>query len=130
MFLDAMKIRIGMILVGIILVGVYFAAGGRIGAGDRGVIQIEYGAYRDDFQGLTVEIDGKAAGTLHGFGPSTRKAFAVSEGDHAVRIIHPHLPSEMRMVKVGAGHTVMLILDEHMALDGHGREREEIAFQN
>jgi hypothetical protein len=129
MFLDAMKIRIGMILVGLVMMGVYVAYGGRFGPGDRGVIQIEYGAYPEMFAGLTVEIDGKPAGVLKSFGRSTRTVFSVKEGEHTVRVLHPNLLSEPRLVDARTTLPVLLILDEHMAVDEHGATRQAIAFQ-
>lgn len=129
MFLNALHIRLGLMVVGALLLGVFLAFGGRLGP--RPVIQVEYGMYPEVFQGMTVEIDGQRAGTLHPFGAANRTGFVVKEGRHSVRVVHPAYASVARDVDVRAdGRPVLLILDLQQNLDPRAASKTAIAWQN
>ena len=78
----------------------------------RPKVVIEWGAYPEEFEGKTVEIDGKPAGELKKFGEATRTAFLVDKGNHLVRVVHPGF--DCPPVKVAAelsGQRIMLLLE-------------------
>jgi hypothetical protein len=120
MFLNSMRIRLGMIATGIILSGAYFMCGGMNGSKNTS-IQIEFGMYPNEFLGSQVEIDGQPAGELKKFGNALRTGFLVKEGEHEVAIVHPKLDSEICTVETEKGRPVVLILDiaeQYNAEDG------------
>lgn len=130
MFANLWNVRIGAIVAGILLFGLYLVMGGPIGRRHQSVIQIEFGLYPDEFAGSQVEIDGQVAGELKRFGNAWRTGFEVREGRHAVRIRHPRFESKPRMVEagVGAGMT-LLVLDLQDAAAPDGSMRTEIVLQ-
>jgi hypothetical protein len=112
MFLNLFRIRIGVMITGILLAGMYFAGGGSFG--NKPVIQIEFGMWPEEFEGCEVMIDDEVAGTLRRFGNAFRTGFEVKDGKHTVKLVHPELPSEPVTVTSGAGgRTVLLIADVH-----------------
>lgn len=111
MKLDSLRIRLGLMGAGIVTILFFIAMGGRLGPPTTGSIVIEYGMYPRDFEGLSVEIDGEVAGVLKPFGGATKTGFAVREGDHEVRVLHPRFRSESRHLEVVAGRPALLILD-------------------
>jgi len=61
---------------------------------------------------VVVEIDGQVVGELKRFGNATRTSFAVKDGRHTVKVIHPEFACRPATFNSGAGaHTVHLILD-------------------
>jgi len=98
----------------------YFIAAGRYAPGADGTIQIEYGMYASEFEGLDVEIDGQVAGKLKPFASSTRAGFAVKEGQHTVRLLTPNMPSRAEKVQVYIASSVLLLLEvqERVGEDG------------
>jgi hypothetical protein len=77
-----------------------------------------------------VEIDGKVVGTLKPFGQATRTAFAVKDGDHVVRVLHPTIASHPQTVTTGTGaRHVMLILDIREEMNEAGESELALAFQ-
>ena len=110
MFLNIFHVRAALALAGILVLVGYLAAGGSLGS--RSTITIEFGMYPEEFEGLDVEIDGTVVGKLKKFGQATRTAFAVKDGRHTVRILHPEYQSITENVTTGTGgRQVMLILD-------------------
>lgn len=130
MFANAWRVRIGMIITGVLLFGLYLVMGGPLGRRHTSVIQIEFGLYPDELAGSEVEIDGQVAGELKGFGNAWRTGFEVPEGRHAVRIRHPGFESKPRVVEAGvsAGLT-LLVVDLQDAVAPDGSTRTEIVFQ-
>jgi hypothetical protein len=107
----------------------FFALGGHLGP--QPVVQIEFGAYPEVFQGMTVEIDGKPTGTLKPLGAAHRTAFTVKPGPHTIRVIHPLYVSIERRVDVRAnGGPVVLTLDLQAAVNDRGHSQTAIAFVN
>jgi hypothetical protein len=111
MFLNAFRFRLALMGVGFVTLLFYLMMGGRIGPTGEGVIQVEYGAYPEAFEGLQVAIDGKAAGELKRFGAATRTGFQVREGRHEVRVVSSRFTTRPRLVNVDGGRTVLLVLD-------------------
>lgn len=112
MYMNAMRMRIGAIIAGILLVGIYLLAGGPFDTGGKSVILIEFGMYPEEFEGLEVLIDGEPAGTLKKLGAATRTGFKVRDGNHVVEVLHESIGCEPRRVTSGrGGRTVVLILD-------------------
>jgi hypothetical protein len=129
MYLNAIRIRAALMIAGVLTMMMYFALGGRLGP--QPVVQIEFGAYPEVFQGMTVEIDGKPVGILRPFGAANRTGFVVKQGRHTVRVVHPLYTSVERSVDVEAnGRPVVLILDLQPALNGRGHTQTAIAFAN
>ncbi len=129
MVFDAMRIRAALMISGVLVVAMYFAFGGRFGP--QPVVQIEFGMYPEVFEGLTVEIDGKPAGTLRPFGAAHRTGFTVKEGRRTIRVVHPKYASVDRTVDVRAdGRPVLLILDLESAADPAGQIATAIGWQN
>lgn len=129
MYLNAIRIRAALMVGGVLTMVMFFAFGGRFGP--QPVVQIEFGAYPEVFQGMAVEIDGKPAGILRPLGALNRTGFIVKQGHHTIRIVHPLYVSAERTVDVEAnGRPVLLILDLQPALNGRGKTQTAIAFQN
>jgi hypothetical protein len=102
--------------------------GGRFAA--QPVVQIEYGAYPEVFQGMSVEIDGKPSGILQPSGDAHRTGFTVTEGRHTIRVVHPLYVSLERSVDVPAGgKPVRLVLDLQPTFDTRGQMKTAIGFQ-
>lgn len=119
MFLNVFKVRAIMAIAGIVVMIGYFAMGGSFGATNS--VMIEFGMYPEEFEGCDVEIDGKVAGKLQMFGQATRTAFAVKDGRHSIRVIHPEFVCDSHTITSGAGgSSVMLILDFMGERDGQG----------
>ena len=117
MFLNIFKVRGVMAIAGIVVMIGYFAMGGSFGATNS--VTIEFGMYPEEFEGCDVEIDGKVAGKLQMFGQATRTAFAVKDGRHSIRVIHPEFASDSHTITSGGGgSSVMLILDFMGERDG------------
>ena len=89
MVLNAFKIRMGLMGVGAIVVVMYLLAGGRLGPGNRGIVQIEFGLYPEKFEGMQVAVDGRPAGVLKSHGATTRSAFAIEKGRHEITLVSP-----------------------------------------
>jgi|GEM_PF-1457600 len=110
MFLNMMRVRVGLAVTGILLVGMYFLGGG-FGSG-KSVIQIEFGMWPTELEGVQVSIDDEVVGTLKRFGNSFRTGFEVDDGKHTVKLLHPEIPCKPARVTSGAGgRTVLLIAD-------------------
>jgi hypothetical protein len=110
MFMNIFHVRAVMALAGVVVLVGYLAMGGSFGS--KSTVLIEFGMYSQEFEGRDVEIDGKIVGQLKMFGAATRSAFAVKDGKHIVRVIHPEFECEPRTITSGVGGSdVMLILD-------------------
>ena len=120
MVLNALRIRLALMAMGLVGVIVFMALGGRFGPGDKGVIQIDYSIEPRQFAGVEVVIDGQPAGTLRPFGNACRTGFEVKKGLHQVVVQSPDFNCEPRRVDVDAGRSVLLILDvqESTAVQG------------
>ena len=128
MYLNAMRIRFGLMGAGLVMLAIWIFGGGSI-IPNKGVIQIEFGMYPEEFEGLEVEIDGEVVGELQYFGAASRTGFEVKEGDHTVRIIHPEFESRTQSVEVTASRNVLLILDYYGTMNRDGTEHGVIGFQ-
>lgn len=127
MDLNPGRIRAALMIAGVLALAIFFAFGGR----PRPVIQVEFSSYPEVFQGMTVEIDGRPAGTLRPLGSSHRAQFTVTEGRHTIRVVHPMYASIERSVNVRAdGSPVILILDLQASVNARGRSQTAIAFSN
>ena len=127
--LDAIRIRAAFLIAGALTAVMFFALGGHLGP--QPVVQIEFGTYPEVFQGMTVEIDGKPAGTLKPIGAAHRSVFTVKPGHHTIRVVHPLYVSVERSVDVRAnGGPVLLILDLQAGVNDRGRSQTAIAFAN
>lgn len=115
--------------VGIAALILHLMKTGHLAPPTKGTIQIEYGAYSRDFEGLQVEIDGRNAGVLKAFGSASRCGFLVNEGLHVVRLVHPKMDSEPEKVQVYAGSPVLLMLQVNETGGYGGGPRAELAFQ-
>ena len=116
MFLNIFHVRAALVLAGILVLVGYLAAGGSFGS--KSTIMIEFGMYPEEFEGLEVEIDGEVAGTLQKFGQATRTGFAVKDGKHTIRILHPEFKSDTQTISTGTGASdVMLVLDIYSSGD-------------
>jgi len=129
MFLNATKIRVGLMGVGAIALAMYLLAGGRLGPGNRGVVQIEFGLYREKFEGMQVAVDGRAAGILKSHGATTRSAFSIEEGRHEITLVSPEFDCEPQTVHVESGRIVMLVVDVGGSASADGQSRPQILFQ-
>jgi hypothetical protein len=129
MHLNAIRIRAALLIAGALTAVMFFALGGHLGP--RPVVQIEFGSYPEVFQGMTVEIDGKPAGTLKPSGAAHRSEFTVKPGRHTIRVVHPLYVSIERRVDVRAGGSpVVLVLDLQAGVNDHGQSQTAIAFAN
>ena len=117
MRMNILHVRIAMILAGVVVLVGYLATGGSFGG--KSTIMIEFGMYPREFQGLDVEIDGEVVGKLEMFGAATRTGFAVKDGKHTVRVLHPEFACDPATIISGTGAShVMLILDFTGQRDG------------
>jgi len=129
MYLNAMRIRLGLMVAGALLFGFYLLNGGSFVLGSKSVILIEFGMYPDEFEGLEVLIDGESAGTLRRFGNAFKTGFEVEDGDHVVEVKHPEIPCRPVKVTSGyGGHRVMLIMDLEVAMAAGGRSEPTIVL--
>lgn len=127
MISNAIRKRAAVVVAAVLVLAVCLGAGSRLTA--RPAVQIEFGAYPEVFQGMTVEIDGKSAGTLRATGSAHRTGFEVTEGRHTVRVVHPLYTSITRSVDVRAGRPEVLILDLQPT-GSTGRLATAIGWQN
>jgi hypothetical protein len=115
--MNIFHVRIAMALAGVVVLVGYLAMGGSLGS--KSTIMIEFGMYPKEFQGLDVEIDGEVVGQLEMFGAATRTGFAVKDGKHTVRVLHPEFACDPATITSGTGASqVMLILDFMGQRDG------------
>ena len=128
MDLNATRIRAMLVIVGVLSILMFVVFGGRFAP--QPVVQIEYGAYPDVFQGMAVEIDGKPSGILQPSGDGHRTGFTVTEGRHTIRVVHPLYVSLERSVDVPAGKPVRLVLDLQPTVDARGQMKTAIGFQD
>ena len=128
MQLNIVHVRVALAIAGVVVLIGYFAAGGSFGS--RSTIAIEFGMYPREFEGLEVEIDGEVVGRLERFGQATRTAFAVKDGRHTVRVLHPELASREEVVTSGVGgQRVMMVLDIADVGNGRGEATPTLVFQ-
>jgi hypothetical protein len=128
MQLNILHVRAALAIAGVVVLIGYLASGGSFGS--KSTLDIEFGMYPEEFEGLEVEIDGAVVGRLERFGQATRTRFAVGDGRHTVRVLHPELASREKEVTTGAGgRTVMMILDIVDMGDGRGGSEPTIVFQ-
>ena len=103
-----LRLAAGLVLMGIMAL----MTNGTFLGGDRSVIQIEFGMYPEEFEGLEVVIDDRSAGKLQYFGRATRTGFEVEHGRHKVEVVHPEFESVPATVAAGPQNsTVLLLLD-------------------
>ena len=103
-------VRVALIAIPLVALFGYVATGGSFE--QKANITIEFGIEASEFVGCEVEIDGEVVGTLQRFGNANRTAFAVKDGKHTVRVLHPEFECEPVSVNSGAGaQTVLLVLD-------------------
>jgi hypothetical protein len=122
MVLNLWRMRLGAIAASIILFVVLVALTGSLIPGSKPGIVIEFGTDPETFTGLEVEVDGKIVGKLERFGQATRKAFALSRGEHSVRVVSPHFESTAITVKTQLpGFKPMFILDVEERAGPDGR---------
>ena len=129
MLMNALRRRLGLIGAGFVTLCIYAIGGGRMGPDRHGSIQIEYGMYPTEFEGLSVEIDGQVVGALKPFGNAHRCGFVVESGEHTVRVLHPTHESRPQPVRVLRGRPVLLILDLEKLADASGGSRSVLGFQ-
>jgi hypothetical protein len=109
-FLNIFHVRAALAIAGLMVLIAFLASGGSFGR--KNTIQIEFGMYPREFQGLQVEIDGEMVGTLERLGQATRTPFSVKDGEHTVRVLHPEYACEKGVISTGVGGSdVMLVLD-------------------
>ena len=128
MFLNATKIRVGLMGVGAIAMVMYLLAGGRLGPGNRGIVQIEFSLYPET-EGMQVAVDGRVAGVLKSHGATKRSAFAIEEGRHEITLVSTEFDCELQTVHVESGRTVMLVVDVGGGVSADGSSRPQILFQ-
>lgn len=109
--LDSWHLRIAFIAMGLVAWLIFMGATGRIGGTPRGTVIIQFGQYPDEFAGLDVEVDGKVVGELQYMHGQTRTGFALTEGDHDIRVTGANWSSEPRKIEVGRDRTVTFLLD-------------------
>ena len=127
MISNAIRNRAAAVAAAVLVLVVCLGVGGKLAS--RPSVQIEFGAYPEVFQGMTVEIDGKPAGTLRAMGSANRTGFEVTAGRHTVRVVHPLYASIIRSVDVSAGRPVVLVLDLQPT-GSTGRLATAIGWQN
>jgi hypothetical protein len=124
-----MRIRLWLMISGILVVGIYLLAGGSF-AGPKNVILIEFGMYPDEFEGLEVYIDGQPAGELRRFGNAFKTGFEVDDGEHTVSVAHPDYECRPTRVFTGVGgQKVHLILDVMETTNDFGESETVFYFQ-
>lgn len=128
MELNAMRIRLGLMGAGMVTLLIYVAMGGKLGPSHQGTVLVDFSMYPDDFSGSVVQIDGEPAGTLRAVGAQYRNGFAVDAGPHEISLVNPRFPSGRRTLEVGAGRTVMLILNYAETRGANGRPETVISF--
>lgn len=110
MFVNIFWVRVALVAVPIMAMLGFLMSGGSFG--QKSSIVIEYGIEAALFEGSEVEIDGQVVGELKRFGNASRTAFAVKDGRHTVKVLHPEFDCRPATFNSGAGaHTVHLILD-------------------
>jgi hypothetical protein len=110
MFVNIFWVRVTFIAIPLLAMLGFLMSGGRFGG--KSSIVVEYGIEASLFEGSEVEIDGQVVGTLKRFGNANRTAFAVPDGKHTVKVLHPEFNCRPVTVNSGAGaRTVHLILD-------------------
>lgn len=125
MQMNAWRMRMAALAVGVVVLGIYFLAGGSFAP--KAVVQIEFGMYPEEFEGAEVVIDGEVRGTLKRFGNANRTGFEVSEGEHTIALRHPELPSQPLRFTGQPGMPLLLIADIQETYRG-GRSRTEIVL--
>jgi len=110
MFVNIFWVRVAFIAIPIVAMIGFLISGGSFE--EKASIVILYGMEPQLFEGAEVEIDGEVVGVLKRFGNANRTAFAVEDGKHTVRVLHPEFDCEPITVNSGAGaNTVQLVLD-------------------
>ena len=110
MFVNIFWVRVAFVAIPLVAMVGYLAAGGSFE--QKPNITIEFGTEAALFAGSEVEIDGEVVGVLQRFGNANRTAFAVEDGKHTIRVLHPDYESRSVTVNSGAGaHSVLLVLD-------------------
>ena len=127
LFLNAFRIRIALMAIGAIATIFYLLAGGRLGHGNRGTLQIEFGLYPEKFEGMQLTVDGKPAGVLESHGAATRSAFSIVEGRHEIALVSSEFGCLPRIVDIESGRTMMLVVDVGSA--SYLGARPQIQFQ-
>lgn len=112
MFLNALRIRIGMVVAGVLLAVGYASFGHSLFPSTQARILIEFGSDPDNFAGLEVEIDGQVVGQLERIGQATRTAFPVEPGQHQVRVLGPAFDSAPATIDApNPGMSTMVLLE-------------------
>jgi hypothetical protein len=122
MFLSALRIRIGMVVAGILMAIGWAAFGHSLFPSTQARILIEFGGDPESFAGLEVEIDGRLAGQLERIGQSTRTAFPVEPGRHQVRVTGPAFDSAPTPIDAPhPGRTTTVLLEYSEVPGSNGR---------
>jgi len=114
---------------GAVTMALYLMMGGSMFPGDKGVVQIEFGMYPEEFEGCEVEVDGEVVGKLQYFGAASRTGFELKEGDHMVRVLHAECKMEPFRVEVTGGQIHLLLLDIGGTITVDGKNYTELYFQ-
>ena len=118
MFLNALRIRIGMVVAGLLLAIGWAAFGHSLFPSTQARILIEFGGDPDNFTGLDVEIDGRVVGRLERIGQATRTAFPVEPGTHQVRVVGPAFDSAPAPIDAPDPGTSTMVLLEYAESPG------------
>jgi hypothetical protein len=129
MQLNAFRIRLALMAAGLVVALIYLAATGQIGGKPHGTIAIEWGAYLDEFAGLSVEVDGRYAGKLTYLGARATTGFEVAEGSHSVRVVGSKWNSVPRTVDVRRDHTSRFLLDAQETMGADGQSKPAVVLQ-
>lgn len=122
MFLNALRIRIGLVVAGALMAVGYAAFGHSLFPSTQARILIEFGSDPDNFAGLDVEIDGRVVGQLERIGQATRTAFPVEPGTHQVRVTGPAFDSAPTPIEAPhSGMSTMVLLEYSDAPTAGGR---------
>jgi hypothetical protein len=101
-----------------------------VGFRDSPVVQIEFGADVDQFEGLDVLIDGQVVGKLKRSGQATRSDFEVRKGAHHVCVQHPQYGcSPTRVTTDEPGKELMLRLEYEEVSEPRGGSRIRLALR-
>ena len=124
MYLDALRIRLSLMAMGLVALLTFVALGGRIGPGSRSTVIIDYSIEPRLFEGAEVVIDGESAGLLHLLGSHPRTGFEVKKGVHEVRLAVRGFACRPRRIDVARGNSVVLRAEVPETLIGDNLESQ------
>lgn len=126
MSLKSMKIRLGTMAAGFVLLVLVLLVGVPTLNSDRTLVLIDFGIYPDAFDGLDVYIDGKPIGKLQRIGGIAKTGFQVKEGDHVITIAHDKwkcVPERFTAGSEGRTIVYMLGIRTRVNLEGNSEVR-------